>query len=122
MAEEMRQMKILTPKVHGVLDYVVVAVFLIAPHLFGFSGGAALLSYAVAAVHLALTVATDFPLGAFRLIPLTIHGWIELAVAPTLAAVPFILGFGPGTPARYFFVAAGGVVFATWLVTDYRRE
>lgn len=115
-------MKILSAKVHGVLDYVVVIVFLAAPKLIGLQGTPALLSYALAAVHLMVTVLTDFPLGLVKLIPLPIHGWIELAVAPTLIAVPWVLGFAAVPMARWFYVAAGVVIFLTWLITDYRGQ
>jgi hypothetical protein len=59
-------------------------------------------------------------MGAFRVIPLAIHGWIELAVAPTLIAAPWILGFD--APARIFYVAAGVTIFLTWCATDYRTN
>jgi len=113
-------MKILSPKIHGVLDYVVVLAFLAAPSLVGLTGVAAQLSYALAVVHLAVTLTTDFSMGAFRLIPLPVHGWIELAVAPTLAAAPWILGFD--ARARMFYVAAGAAIFLAWAATDYRAN
>jgi hypothetical protein len=113
-------MRFLNPKIHGVLDYVVVLAFLAAPKLVGLAGLAAYLSYALAAVHLAVTLLTDFPLGALRLIPFPIHGWIELAVGPTLVAAPWVLGFAAGSHARVFYVAAGIAIFLTWCVTDYR--
>ena len=56
-------MKPITPITHGYFDYVTVAVFLLAPKLLGFEGLPALLSWTLAGVHLALTLATDFPLG-----------------------------------------------------------
>ena len=56
-------MKLITPSAHGYLDYVTVAVFLLSPKLLGFEGLPALLSWTLAGVHLALTLATDFPLG-----------------------------------------------------------
>jgi hypothetical protein len=111
-------MKILSPKIHGILDYVVVLVFLAAPVLFGMTGVPALLSYALAAVHLTLTLLTDFPMGALRVIPLPIHGWIELAVGPSLIAAPWLLAFS--ATARIFYAAAGVAILVTWRATDYR--
>ena len=113
-------MKILSPKIHSVLDYAVVLVFLAAPTLLGMTGVAALLSYALAAVHLTLTLLTDFPMGALRVIPLTVHGLIELVVGPLLIAAPWILGFT--AHARIFYVAAGATIFVTWCATDYRAN
>lgn len=113
-------MKILSPKIHGVLDYAVVLVFLAAPTLLGLTGAAARLSYLLAAVHLSLTLLTDFPMGALRLIPLPVHGGIELAVGPALLAAPWILGFT--AHARIFYLAAGAAIFVTWCATDYRAK
>jgi hypothetical protein len=113
-------MKFLNPKIHGILDYAVVLMFLAAPKALGLDGIPAQLSYALAAVHLMVTVLTDFPLGAFKLIPLPIHGWIELAVAPALIAAPWILNFAAEPHARLFYIVSGGAIFATWLATDYR--
>src|SRR5271155_2066838 len=120
MTEEIIPMKLLSPKIHGVLDYVVVVVFLAAPTLLGLHGIPAMLSYALSAIHLALTLVTDFQLGVVRLIPLPIHGWIELVVGTTLVASPWVLRFAAEAPARLFYVAAGVVIVLTWLITDYR--
>jgi hypothetical protein len=111
-------MNILSPKIHGVLDYVVVLVFLAAPKLLGLMGTAALLSYTLAAVHLGLTLLTDFPMGALKVVPFPIHGWIELAVGPALLAAPWILGFT--AQARIFYIVAGATIFIAWCATDYR--
>jgi hypothetical protein len=110
-------LKFLSPKVHGMLDYATVLVFIGAPSLIGMVGIAAKLSYALAAIHLALTLLTDFPCGAFQAIPLSIHGWVELAVVPTIIATPWIFRFG--THARAFYIAAGAAIFIIWSVTDY---
>ena len=115
-------MKILSPKVHGILDYVVVIAFAGAPAALGLAGAAALLSRGLAGVHLALTLLTAFPLGAIKLIPFKVHGWIELIVGPTLLAVPWVLGFGHDPVARNFYIGAGILIFATWLITDYRAS
>ena len=56
-------MKPIRPTMHGYLDYLTVVVFLAAPKLLGLEGLPALLSWTLAAVHLALTLITDFPLG-----------------------------------------------------------
>ena len=89
-------MKPITPITHGYLDYVTVAAFLSAPKLLGFEGLPALLSWTLAGVHLALTIATDFPLGGFRWLPFWIHGWIERIVGPALVLVAFVPNFSGG--------------------------
>lgn len=113
-------MKILSSKIHGYLDYVVVIAFLVAPTLFGLSGIPAIISYALSVIHLGLTLLTDFPLGIVKTVPLKIHSTIEFLVSFTLVALPWLLGFASVVTARNFYIAAGVIIFITWLVTDYK--
>ena len=116
-------MKILSPRIHGYLDYVVVITFLAAPTLLGLSGIPAVISYALSIIHLAVTLLTDFPLGIIKAIPIKLHSTIEFLVSFTLIALPWLLGFASVIPARNFYiVVAGVVIFIAWLVTDYKAE
>lgn len=108
----------ISAKVHGYLDYFVVLVFLAAPALLQLSGLPALISYVLAGVHLALTLLTAFPLGVIKVIPLKIHGLIEMIVGPCLIALPFVLGFSGA--ALVFYALAGAVILAVWALTDYK--
>jgi hypothetical protein len=112
--------KILNPRTHGYLDYVTVILFLVAPTVLGLTGIPAMLAYALAIIHLVMTVITDFPLGVVKFIPFTIHGWVERVVGPLLIIVPFILGFSTDLVARNFYVAIGVVIVLVGLVTDYK--
>src|SRR5271169_2312097 len=113
-------MKIISPKIHGCLDYLVVLVFLAAPSLLHFSRTPAVISYTLAGVHLALTLLTNFPLGLVKVIPLKIHGFIELAVGPCLIALPFVLGLSSEPTAQAFYTICGIVILAVWALTDYK--
>jgi hypothetical protein len=112
----------LSPKVHGAIDYASVAGLAIAPTVLGLSGLAAMLAYALAAIHLAMTVLTSFPAGWFKVIPLRVHGAVELAVAVTFIVIPWLLsGSAALSPlGRTFFVGFGAVLFVVWLLTAYR--
>jgi len=88
-------MKILNPRVHGYLDYVLVALFLLAPTLFGLSSVPSIISYALAGIHFTETVLTAFPLGLVSLLPFTVHGAIEFLISFVLIAMPWIAGFVP---------------------------
>jgi hypothetical protein len=112
-------MKIISAKIHGYLDYLVILIFLCAPALLHLSLLPAVISYSLAGIHLLLTLLTDFPLGALKLVPLKWHGIIELVVGPVLAALPFILGFGSEPAAQYFYVVNGIVILLVWSLTDY---
>jgi hypothetical protein len=112
-------MKIISPTLHGYLDYLTVLLFLVAPSLIGLTGMARTFAYALAGIHLAMTLVTDFPLGAAKLLPFTIHGWVERVVGPILIVLPFALGFE--APARGFYIVIGIVIILVGLLTDYRR-
>jgi hypothetical protein len=112
--------RILGPKLHRTLDFVIVAVLLIGPLLAGLGGVALGFCVALAILHLLVTLATSFPPGGAKPISLMLHGIIELAAAILLVAMPYLAGFGPGSPAKRFYVTMAAVIFVIWLLTDYR--
>ena len=114
-------MKIISPTAHGVIDYATVLLFVAAPTLFDLSGVAALISYALAAVHLAMTLATAFPLGVADVIPLSVHGIVELVVAIALFLLGF-LGLDIEQGGGMFYMSMGVVIFLVWLLTRYGGE
>lgn len=113
-------MKILTPRIHGYLDFLTVAIFLLAPTLLGLSQIPAIIAYVLAVVHLIVTLTSDFPFGVVKLIPFTIHGWIERLVGPSLIALPFIAGFSDEGMARNFYIVVGLVIIVVGFLTDYQ--
>ena len=112
-------MKVLSPSQHGYLDYGTVLIFLVAPSLFGLEGLSAAISYALAIIHLLLTVLTDFPLGFAKLIPFNAHGWVEKIVGPVLVLLPFIIGLYE--TARIFYITMGVIIIIVDLITNYRE-
>lgn len=113
-------MKVISPRMHGYLDFVTVILFLSAPELLNLSQVPAMLAYSLAGVHLIVTLASDFPFGVVKIIPFPVHGWIERIVGPSLIAVPFILGFATEEIARNFYIAAGLIIIAVGALTDYQ--
>jgi hypothetical protein len=112
--------KIISPAVHGLLDYLLVVMFLLAPSLLaGISGGLAVFIYTLAVVHLVLTVITRSPAGLFSVVPLRIHGLVELLVSIALIISPWILGFSGDIMARNLLVILGILIFIIWIFTDY---
>ena len=113
-------MKILSPKIHGYMDYAVILLLAIAPSLFDFTREASTVSYTLAGVYLLMVLATAYPLGLFKVIPFTVHGTIELILSPLLVALPWIAGFNEHAASRNFFIVAGVALFFVWLTTDYK--
>ncbi len=111
-------MRILNPSIHGAIDLVTVAIFALAPSVLGLDGGAATLSYVLAAVHLVMTLMTDgLSFAPASIVPLPLHGLVELTVGVVLGVIGW-LAFG-GT-AQTFYLVMGLVILLVFLVTDYR--
>ncbi len=114
-------MKFISPRLHGIIDYAAVLVLLNAPTVFGFVGRPAKLAYWLAFIHLLLTGITSMPLGAFKLVPARVHGYLELVVGILVALSPRILGFGEIPAARNFFVAFGIALIGVYFLTQYAQ-
>jgi hypothetical protein len=110
-------MKVISDETHALLDYLTVVIFALAPTMIGFSGLAAIVSYVLAVVHLAMTLVTDMPFSLAKLIPIKLHALVELVVGPALVVGGLL---SPGLlPDRIFFVAMGAIVFGVWLLSSY---
>jgi hypothetical protein len=107
-------------RLHALLDYVTVVGFALAPTLFSLSAAASVGAYALAVVHLLLTVITDFAGGAFRWVPLSLHGKIELAVALVLPLLAWLGSNILNASDRVFFGAAGALILIVYLLSDYK--
>src|ERR1700736_720663 len=111
-------MKPISLTVHGAIDYLAVVIFAVAPAVIGLSGWPAALSYALAGIHLLMTLLTDFPAGVIKVIPIALHQWVERIVGPLLIILALVAM--TETPARAFFVAMGVIIFAVEQLTADR--
>ena len=113
----MQRFRFLTDRVHGVLDYGVVLIFALAPSLLGITGTAAVQSYVTAGVQLLMTLFTDMPLGVVKLIPLKVHGTVELIVGLALIAMAWtVASLESG---QLFFTLMGAIIFFVWVSSNY---
>ncbi len=115
-------MKVISPRAHGIIDYLTVGLAALAPALFGFSGSAEALSRTVAGAYLFITLFTAFPLGLVRFIPFPVHGFIEVVTGVALLAAPWIFGFADEPAARNFFLFLGLTALAVFALTDWRQS
>lgn len=113
-------MKILSPTVHGVLDYALALLFLVLPGVLDFPPPAAAASYAIGAVYIIASLITRYPLGVVKLLPFPVHGVIESLMAVAWIVLPWLMGFSGHAAARNFFVIAGVGLLAVVAMTDYR--
>ena len=111
-------MGILPPNVHRILDYLAVIVFALAPSVLHLTGNTKMLAYALAVIHLVVTLATQFPGSARRPLPFSAHGIIELLLGLGLVCVPLIRHWT--FDAGKFYPAMGVVLLIIWAITRYR--
>lgn len=113
-------MKILSPKMHGILDYLLVVFLLASPTLFHMEGNLCLITYVIGAVHLGLTILTDFEPGLIKVIPFRIHGLIELAVSVLLVTLAYWFNTQTNELGFYYYAALGILVLIVFLITDFK--
>lgn len=109
-------------RMHGMMDYATVAATAAAPRVLGFPRSAENLAYGLAAGYLGLSLMTDYPLSARRLVPFKGHGATEVAIGMALPFLPWVLGFAKNRRARDFFLGLTAVTAATALLTDWNAD
>jgi hypothetical protein len=109
----------ITPRAHGVLDYATSVATAAAPTLLGFPKPAAALCYALAGGYTGLSLLTDYPLGAKRVVPFKGHGVAEGVIGLVLPALPWALGFSRHRAARNFFFGLTAVTAVVAALTDW---
>ena len=117
---KINDMKIISSKVHGILDYLTVIFLFAAPTLFKMEGTLCTFTYALASIHFLLTALTNFEVGIFKVIPFRIHGLIELVVSVALIAVAFWFNSNGSELGFYFYIGLAVVILIVFLLTDFK--
>lgn len=99
-------MKHINSRAHGVLDYVVGALLIVAPFLFGFSEDepARNAAWIVGAGTLLYSLVTAYELSIAKLIPYRVHLGLDLIAGIFLAASPWLMGFADRIVAPHLIV------------------
>ena len=92
-----------------------------APPLLDMPKPARVLFESLAAGYAGLSAVTDYPLSVKRLVPFRAHGAVELALAATLPAMPWVLGFAEHRAARNLCFALTGVTLVVAALTEWRE-
>jgi len=115
-------MKIISSRLHGILDYLMVVFLLASPILFEMENPLAGFIYGLAAIHFLLTVLTKFELGIIRIIPLAVHGLIEFFVSVALVLVSFWFNKNGNETGYYYCLFLALAIMLLFVLTDYRRK
>ncbi len=82
-------------RVHGIIDYLVAIILILAPFILGFADGSAAqwVPILIGVLTIASSLLTRYELGAVRVIPMVGHLWIDVAAGVFLALSPWLFGF-----------------------------
>lgn len=88
-------MQVIPTRVHGMLDYLIGALLIAAPWLFGFDRGGAetWVPVVLGAGVILYSLFTDYELGAVRRLPMPTHLALDMGGGVLLAASPWLFGF-----------------------------
>ncbi len=114
--------KLITPRVHGMLDYATMLATAVAPRVLHFPRSARQAAYVMAGSYSGLSALTDYPLALRRVVPFRTHGWVDRAMGLAIPALPWVLGFSRHRRARNFFLGLTGVTMAVTALTDWGRK
>ena len=107
---------------HGVIDYGVAALMTTAPSILGLDRRACAMGWGFGGMVGVLNALTDHRVALRRLIPLRIHGWIDLASIPVYAGLPPASGALRDRRTRIAWAAGLALLGATAVLTDYEAS
>jgi len=108
--------------VHGLIEYVAAALFIVAPFALDFDSGAATaVSIVVGVVVLLIAATTVGPTSLVDSVPISVHIVVDFALAALLIAVPFLFGFSDETNPTAFFIGLGVVHLLLTIATRFTR-
>ena len=113
-------MGVIPPKVHRIIDFVMVAVFAAAPFLFvELTGRTRLMSFALAALILVLALLTRAPGETSRPLSMKMHRMLDIGLGAVLVALPLIRSWTHD--ARWYYLATGAAILIVAVLTDDRE-
>jgi hypothetical protein len=88
-------LRFISTRTHGVIDYLMGALLIVAPYLLGFADGTAAqwIPQILGVALIGAALLTDYELGAVRMIPMPIHLGLDVAAGVLLAVSPWLFGF-----------------------------
>ena len=119
---EKRLPKVIDARTHGIIDYCHAAFFFgMALMCRKSNPRAAIAAAATGGFVLVESLLTDYPLGAAKIIPFSVHGQMDAAFAASSFAVPKLFGFAD-TAAANVFSSNGFIEGAVVGMTDWDSE
>ncbi len=112
-------MGVIPPKVHRIIDFVMVLLFATAPFfLVELSGRTRIMSFVLAALILVLALMTGAP-GESRPISMKMHKMLDIGLGAVLVVLPLIRSWTHD--ARWYYLATGAAILVVALLTNDRE-
>jgi hypothetical protein len=112
-ANKLMSRGVVSPQVHGVLDYPLAAILIAGPLVLNFNDTAAtVIALVFGAGAAVLAIGTAWQTGIVKVIPPVVHGYADIIVTIALVVLAFALGLEDHTAAFVFYlvVGAGGLL------------
>jgi hypothetical protein len=100
-------------------DIYVMCLLFLAPILWGMTGEPRMILWTLCLVHFLVVCLSKFSYGIVKIIPMQVHGFLELLVGLSLPAMPYLFGFADRPNERHFFYGGGFIMLVFWFLTDY---
>ena len=101
-------------------DLYIISLLFLAPILWGMSGEPRMIIWTIAVIHCLVVALSKFSFGLVKILPMPIHGALELIVGLSLPFMPYLFGFANLNNERHFFNGAAFGLLVFWFLTDYR--
>ena len=116
-----RMPKVISPKVHAIIDYAFAgSFFLMGALAWKKSKKVAISSFVIAGAETGLAMSTDYPGGVFRAISFPTHGKIDAGFSGLIGSMPNVMGFDDAA-SSWFFRSQGMALAAVTGLTDFHR-
>lgn len=117
-------MKFIKTKTHGILDYLVGVLLILAPYIFGFANGGAaqIVPMVIGILTIVMALFTDYEYGAVKSIPMSAHLTMDIVAGIFLAVSPWLFGFADYVfwPHLIVGIFEIGTAMTTYRVPDYK--
>ncbi|HUC80702.1 MAG TPA: hypothetical protein VMR70_07275 [Flavisolibacter sp.] len=114
--------KPVSPKAHGIIDYVFSGVQMAAPLLLNLNPATKKTYAALSTGFTIVNALTDTKVGMKRMIPFTGHQKADIGFLAGLGALSFVSFIRNDKSARLFHLAILGLAITNYLLTDYKQS
>src|SRR6195952_705011 len=115
--------QVISTRTHGVEDYALLVLLLVAPYRFGFANNTAAqyVPQIVGILILGVSLMTRYELGLMGIIPMPMHLVLDAGAAPVLAASPWLFGFSNFVYLPHLILGLGELMVVALTETQPRR-